>query len=77
MGWQWAVAWLGQKTPPLNGQLFLRPDAEGPPPEAARRAGWATIHAVSLKQLADFDSPPPITCFRNGLRCAPTPIYLK
>ena len=39
MGWQWAVAWLGQKTLPLNGQLFLRPDAEGLPPEAARRVG--------------------------------------
>ena len=46
----------------------------GLPPEAARRVGWATIHAVSLKQLADFDSPPPITCFRNGFKCAPTPI---
>ena len=58
MGWQWVVDWLGQKTLPLIDQLFLRPDAEGLPPEAARRAGWATIHAVSLKQLADFDSPP-------------------
>lgn len=74
MGWQWAVAWLGQKTLPLNGQLFLRPDAEGLPPEAARRAGWATIHAVSLKQLADFDSPPLLPVSAMGLS-VPLPLY--
>ena len=66
MGWQWAVGWLGQKTLPLKGQLFLRPDAEGPPPEAASRVGWATIHAVSLKRLAGFDSPPYITETKGG-----------